>query len=75
MQDSIIQNARAALDEAIERAGGVSQLARELGVTSQAVSQWTMAPVGRVIQIEKATGINRSRLRPDIYPNEESRAA
>lgn len=53
---------------AVERAGGTVALARALKVSSQAVSQWTRVPVERVLEIEALTGIERSVLRPDIYP-------
>lgn len=59
-------------------AGGTQkQLAEKLGVTEQAVGKWKdkKIPVIRVLQIEAALGINRSFLRPDIYPSEESKQA
>ena len=48
-------------------AGGTAALARELGITSQAISQWTEIPVHRVIAVEAITGLAREYLRPDIY--------
>ena len=63
-----------ALQAALEIAGGVSQMARELGVTTQAVSQWTNAPVHQVLKIEKLTGVLRHELRPDVYPPDEAAA-
>ncbi len=59
---------RAALIEAIGRAGGVAALARAIGATPQAVSQWRRAPAARAIEIERLTGVSRERLRPDLYP-------
>ena len=51
---------------------GLSPLARELGVTHQAVRKWERerVPAERVLQIEKATGnrVSRHDLRPDLYP-------
>lgn len=58
------------LDCAIEIVGGPAALARAIGVSPQAISQWKRAPIRRVLDIEKATGakVTRSELRPDIYP-------
>ena len=56
-----------ALKEAIRAAGGVAALAKEISVTSQAVSQWRRVPADRVLAVERATGVPRQRLRPDIY--------
>ncbi len=58
----------AALLEAIEIAGGPAALGAGLGIRSQAISQWTQAPVTRVLDIERLTGVSRFDLRPDIYP-------
>lgn len=57
-----------ALKTAIEKAGGATKLAKALGnITSQAISQWEVCPVGRVLAVEAATGVSRYDLRPDIY--------
>lgn len=57
-----------ALKTAIEKAGGATKLAKALGgITSQAISQWDVCPVGRVLAVEGATGVSRHDLRPDIY--------
>lgn len=63
-------NEAMALARAIEIVGGPTKMARKLGVTPQAISQWDRAPSGRVIQIEQATGgeVTREDLRPDMYP-------
>ena len=60
----------AALDAAISKAGGVTNLARLLGISKAAVSAWPLVPARRVLQVEDITGISRSQLRPDLYPGD-----
>jgi TorA maturation chaperone TorD len=57
----------AALDRAIDAAGGVAQLARKIGVAQPSVSSWSRVPAQRVIAVEAATGVPRKHLRPDLY--------
>jgi DNA-binding transcriptional regulator YdaS (Cro superfamily) len=67
-----------ALKRAEQTAGSVVALARALGVTSQAISQWHKrhVPAERVLDVERATGVPRHELRPDLYPPPaEGRAA
>ena len=45
------------LTEAIRAAGGVSELARQLGISQPSVSNWTRVPAERVIAVEVATGV------------------
>jgi len=52
---------------AIARMGGISQLARALGLSQPTVSGWRRVPPHRVIAIEALTGISRRILRPDLY--------
>lgn len=63
------------LSKAIEVAGGQSALGRLIGVRQQAIYSWVhgtgRAPAERVLAIEKATGVPRHELRPDIYPRED----
>jgi DNA-binding transcriptional regulator YdaS (Cro superfamily) len=56
-----------ALLEAREIVGGAVGLGRLLGISSQAVSQWEQVPAPRVLEVERATGVSRHRLRPDIF--------
>jgi DNA-binding transcriptional regulator YdaS (Cro superfamily) len=49
-------------------AGAVTALARALGITPSAISQWRRPPAERVLAIEAAVGIDRHELRPDIFP-------
>jgi DNA-binding transcriptional regulator YdaS (Cro superfamily) len=57
---------------AIEIAGGQSALGRLIGVRQCNVWGWLnrnkKVPAGMVLKIEKATGVSKHDLRPDIYP-------
>ena len=46
-------------------------LARQLGITPQAINAWRRVPADRVLQVEKITGVPRQALRPDLYPPNE----
>lgn len=47
--------------------GRLKSLAEAIGVTPAAIPQWNKVPADRVVEIEKATGIPRQTLRPDLY--------
>lgn len=66
-----MRKAQAALRLAIARAGGVSAMARALGITKGAVSQWSICPPSRVLDVERMSSIPRHDLRPDWYPEED----
>src|ERR1700752_1024183 len=55
------------LQEAIRAVGGVTELARRIGISQPSVSNWTRVPAERVLQVENASGIARTILRPDLY--------
>lgn len=55
------------LEEAIRAAGGVSELARRIGISQPSVSNWERIPAERVIAVETATRVGREILRPDLY--------
>ena len=55
------------LQEAIRAVGGVSELARRIGISQPSVSNWDRIPAERVLMIESATGVNRAILRPDLF--------
>lgn len=55
------------LSYAAQKVGGMAQLAAKLGIARQAVYQWKRIPADRVVEIERATGIPRAELRPDIF--------
>ncbi len=44
-------------------------LATHLGIDKSAVTRWhyRQVPADRVLQVERATGIKRKLLRPDLY--------
>ncbi|WP_083265607.1 MULTISPECIES: transcriptional regulator [Pseudomonadaceae] len=53
--------------------GSQTALAKALGCTPQNVQHMCSTgrvPAKHVLKIEAATGISRSRLRPDLYPEE-----
>lgn len=52
---------------AIKRAGGAVAVAREFGLTRQAVAKWEEVPAERVLVVERLSGVSRYELRPDIY--------
>ena len=58
------------LHEAIQAVGGVTELARRLNIAQPSVSNWDRVPADRVLAVEAATGIQRIRLRPDLYVEE-----
>jgi TorA maturation chaperone TorD len=55
------------LNEAIRAVGGVSELARKIGIAQPSVSNWTRVPAERVLAVEEVTGVSRVVLRPDLY--------
>lgn len=63
------------LDRAKKAAGNAAALATKVGVSPQALSQWKEVPIRRVLDVERATGVPRYELRPDIYPPPEQEGA
>jgi len=55
------------LSEAIRAAGGVGELARQIGISQPSVSNWNRVPTERVVSVEAVTGVDRGVLRPDLY--------
>lgn len=60
----------ALIQRAAELSGGMSALARKLGIARSAPYSWSKIPASRVLQIEAATGgrLSRHAMRPDLYP-------
>jgi DNA-binding transcriptional regulator YdaS (Cro superfamily) len=67
-----------ALLTAIKNCGGQSTLAGKIGKKQSQISVWLTrdkkVPAEMVLKIEKAAGVPRHELRPDIYPPEEYEA-
>jgi TorA maturation chaperone TorD len=55
------------LEQAIRAVGGVTELARRIGIAQPSVSNWSRIPAERVLSVEAATGVARAILRPDLY--------
>jgi len=55
------------LQEAICAVGGVTELARRIGISQPSISNWSRIPAERVLSVEAATGVSREILRPDLY--------
>ncbi|MGE3146878.1 MAG: molecular chaperone TorD family protein [Pseudorhodoplanes sp.] len=55
------------LEAAIRAAGGVSELARRIGLSQPSVSNWDRVPAERVALVESATNVSRAILRPDLF--------
>lgn len=64
----------AGLEEALRQVGGVGELARRLGISQPSVSAWRRIPAERVLAVADATGLPRTVLRPDLYPEQGERA-
>src|SRR5262245_53964333 len=58
------------LSEALRAVGGVSELARKIGISQPSISNWARVPADRVRAVEAASGVNRTILRPDLYQDE-----
>lgn len=63
------------LEQAIRAVGGISALARSLGLSQPSVSAWSKVPAERVLAVEALTAVPRSVLRPDLYPQSDPATA
>lgn len=62
--------AKTALERACEAVGGISEMARQLGIKPPSISEWkarNRVPAERVLEVEKISGVSRYELRPDIF--------
>lgn len=62
-----------ALERACKAVGNKKALAQALSVRQSTLSGWFSRgriPAARVIMIERASGVSRHELRPDLYPME-----
>ena len=60
------------IDLVVERAGGASSLARQIGVQPPTIASWRRAgqiPAERVLALCRLTGLSPNLLRPDLYPD------
>jgi hypothetical protein len=55
------------LKEIRETPGLSAKIADGLNITRQAVSDWDKIPLGRLIEVERLSGIPRERLMPEIF--------
>lgn len=62
-----------AIKKVVDVVGSKAAIARHLGITKGAVSQWTVIPAKHVLEVEKLTcgKVTRHELRPDRYPNDQ----
>ena len=60
------------LQQAIRAVGGISELARRIGISQPSVSNWERIPAERVLSVEAATGVARGVLRPDLFAAESA---
>src|SRR5262245_45867057 len=64
LEDRIEPKRDAGLRRAIAAAGGIGALARLLGMSAQALSEWRRVRTHRLLQVEAVTGIELEFLRP-----------
>jgi DNA-binding transcriptional regulator YdaS (Cro superfamily) len=60
-----------AIQSAVAAVGGQTALAKIILVSPQAVNQWVArgsVSHTKVLAVEKASGVSRNLLRPDLYP-------
>jgi TorA maturation chaperone TorD len=60
------------LEQAINAVGGITELARRIGISQPSVSNWERIPAERVLSVEAVTGVARSVLRPDLFIGQAS---
>lgn len=55
----------------VQQIGGVTRLARHLGIAPQAISQWRTVPADRVLEVAAFAHwrVTPHEIRPDLYPH------
>ncbi|WP_417821286.1 hypothetical protein [Terasakiella sp.] len=66
MSQNFKESAQQALQKALEPRGMKSAVSKEVGISINAVSKWTVCPDEHVEKVEKVTGVDRTILRPDL---------
>jgi DNA-binding transcriptional regulator YdaS (Cro superfamily) len=61
------KNLEPGLKMAVQAVGTHYALAKALKINPSSVLRWRRIPAERVVQVEQATGIDRAKLRPDLY--------
>ena len=59
----------------IKAAGGVTSVARTLGIKHPSVCGWRRVPAEHVMAVSRLTGIPPHQLRQDVFPAPEEVAA
>ncbi|MEG3641275.1 transcriptional regulator [Magnetococcus sp. PR-3] len=72
-----MEQQKRALRRAIRVSGGGSVVAKSLGISPSAVSQWQRCPAERVLEVERLSQgrVSRYLLRPDVFGAPEITAA
>jgi predicted transcriptional regulator len=62
------------LDEIFARRGAVTAIAKRLGISTAAVSQWDRIPKRRLAEVSQVLGIDERILRPDLFERKQEAA-
>ena len=62
------------LDLAIQEVGSLAELARRMKISQQRLYNWKKRGIPKVmvLAVEKASGVPRHKLDPDLYPRERA---
>lgn len=60
--------------EAVKEVISFADLARKIGVTRGAISQWDRVPAERIFEVSQITGLPMSTIRPDMFKGVEGAA-
>jgi DNA-binding transcriptional regulator YdaS (Cro superfamily) len=67
MSQDLTTITKQAVEAAAKRVGGPTALARDLGITYQALWRWQRVPLAHCHRVAELSKISRKRLRPDVY--------